>query len=119
MATQLDDLDRGAEGPMGGDDLASQIIMDLTEEQGSGGGQMQRAKMAAKSITDSNFGHLVLVYAIIVTVFVLVTHPVVTRFLARSLSGSFLFPVYGRLIVRIIQGSVLALLYLIWNARNN
>lgn len=128
MSTSLDDLDNrngpgygGGEMQGGGGDLASQILSQIeVEESGGayGGASGGRWRNQWGEIGEAAFTKAMWSYSIVLILFLLVTHPFMTRILAKLMGGSHLFHSYGRWMVRIVQGSILAFIYIIATARN-
>ena len=123
MSTTLDELDHRSSGggvEFQGGDLAAQIMSQIeTEESGGfGGGSSSSGRWSKQwgEIGETPFTKAMWSYMIVLVLFLIVTHPFMTRILAKVMGGSHLFHSYGRWMVRIVQGSILGLIYVVASA---
>ena len=117
MATRLDDLDAGYPGDQQqqppSQDLADRILQQVNEgppSLSSGG-----SRPNAPRTISTGYPKMLFAYFAILSLFLVITHPVVSRFFVRKFADSFLFQSHGRIMVRIAQGSILALIYICYS----
>ena len=113
MATRLDDLD-ACQDPhyQQPQDLADRILQQVNEGPPS---SMMSSSSNGKTAVATGYPKILFAYFAILSLFLIITHPVVSRFFVRQFAGTFLFQTHGRIMVRIAQGSILALIYICYS----